>query len=126
MKRLITVIILLLFTLVLGACSSKDASFEDRCWKQVEDYEATELEDGTISVSLFAPDYTALLNHLVEAGIEDELTVDILIEAAEDYPDAVKEYRFSASSAEEETVRKELMEQIAYEMMILVMDNYKG
>lgn len=128
MRRVITILLAAILILVLAACSKEknSVSFEDSCWEQVEDYETTILEDGTVSVSLYAPDYTALLELLVENGVAEELTVEMLTEAAEDNPDAVKEYTFVVESSDDESIREKLLEQIAYEMLILAMEGYMG
>ena len=128
MRRVITILLAAILILVLAAYSKeKDSvSFEDSCWEQVEDCKTTILEDGTVSVSLYAPDYTALLELLVENDLDEELTIEMLDEAAKDNPDAVKEYIFIVESSDDETIREALLEQIAYEMLILAMEDYVG
>ena len=128
MRRYITILLAAMLVLALAACSKENepVTFEDTCWEQVEDCVTTELDDGTVSVSLSAPDYTALLELLIENGLDEELTIELLAEAAKDNPDAVKEYTFIVESSDDEAIREALLEQIAYEMLILAMEDYVG
>ena len=125
-KRLITVVLAILLVLVLSACSKEDVSFEDSCWEQVQNCESMVLDDGTVSVTLTAPDYSAIIQHLVENGVTGDVTVEMLDEAAKDNPGSVKEYSFVAESIEEEAIQNALMEQIAYELLIIAMEDVAG
>ena len=126
MKQLITVAMAMLLVLVLSACSKEDVTFEDSCWKQVQNCETMDLEDGTVLVTLTAPDYSAIIQHLAENGVTGDVTVEMLDEAAKDNPGSVKEYSFVAESTEEEAIQNALMEQITYELLIIAMEDVVG
>ena len=127
MKKLVSILLSVILILLLAACGKDEpVSFEDSCWEKVEDCETTVLDNGTVSVTLTAPDYTAIIKYLEESGVTGDLTIEMLADAVKDHPDAVKEYSFIADSDQDDAIRDALMEQIAYEMLVIALEDTVG
>lgn len=119
-----------LLVALLPACNhlggtAQNISITEDCWKHVTDCKIVEQEDGSASVVLTAPDYVRLVNQLAEETTE-EVTGDMLAQAVENNPQAVKEYSFVAVTSKDEDVRAALMEQISYELVALTLADMNG
>lgn len=145
MKKVLLVLMAFLLFVSMCACSKESeqssntensspvseledesVAMRESCWAKVTDYKVVEQEDGMATVTLTAPDYPALLQHLVDNGVTTGVTIDMLDEAAAQNPDAVKEYSFAVDAVNEEDVKEALMEQIAFDLMAVAVGGMMG
>ena len=104
---------------------SVDVSIADDCWDRVTNMNVTEQGDGTVEVTLTAPDYVSLVKLLSAEGNED-VNSEHITKAVKDNPETVKEYVFTASSSAETDIKNALMEQISYELVALTLVDMIG
>lgn len=104
---------------------SATVSITEDCWKQVTDLNVAEQDNGTVEVTLTAPDYVSLVE-LLAAENSDVVTGELIAKLVENNPEAVKEYTFIAPSAAEADVKSALMEQISYELLALTLKEMDG
>lgn len=104
---------------------TETVSIIDDCWERVTNMNVEELDDGTVEVTLTAPDYVSLVKLLAgESG--DAITGEHITRAVKNNPETVKEYTFTASSSEETDIKNALMEQISYELVALTLEDMIG
>ena len=116
-KSVFVLLSVLLLAVTLNACAPKEVTFEDQCWDNAKDVEIVNKEDGTVEVTLKAPDYTKLLESIIENGDADNITLDVLAESIKENPDAVKEYNMILESEDEEEMKNALKDYISYEII---------
>jgi len=107
------------------APKKQNASVADHCWEHVTDQKVVELADGTVEVTLTAPDYVTLAK-LLAAEEKNELTGSAIIQLVENNPEVVKEYQFTASSSGTADIKAALKEQIAYELIAQMLTDVSG
>ncbi|MBQ9082591.1 MAG: hypothetical protein IJY28_03720 [Clostridia bacterium] len=127
MKKIISGFLLMMMLFVFTSCGKqeKPMSFEENCWEQVENVETVEKDDGAYSVTLTAPDYAEIIQRLAQKGVTD-ITTESLAKAVKENPDAVKEYSLIAESDGEDAIQDALMEQIALDMLAVMMKDAVG
>lgn len=104
---------------------TKGISITDDCWEHVTNMNVAEQDDGTVKVTLTAPDYVSLVK-LLASDNEDAVTGEHIAKAVKNNPECVKEYAFTASSSAETDVKIALMEQISYELVALTLEDMIG
>lgn len=134
MKKYVALLCSLLLLTSLCACTQKQTeksseekmiSLQDSCWKYVTDQQTTELDDGSILVTLTAPDYSAIIEQLSNRK-DENITNAMLIEAPSAYPNYIKEYTLTVDSADEASVKQALLDQIACELVALTLSKLEG
>lgn len=100
-------------------------SIAEDCWDHVTDMNVIEQDDGTVKVTLTAPDYVSLVK-LMAAENDDTVTGKLITKAVKSNPEMVKEYVFIASSSAEIDIKNALMEQISYELVALTLEDMIG
>lgn len=129
MKNKLLLFVAVLLAISLAGCANKSEeplTFEDSCWEQVKNLKKKKLEDGNVSVSLTAPDYTAVIQYLVENGVSKDVTLEMISDAIDANPKAVKNYSFVVESSDEEMIRDALIEQIAIDLLVIAMEDCVG
>lgn len=117
MKKLFLVLCMLV--LALTACGNNDKPVDEYCWEQASDYTiVSENDDGSVIVSLMAPDYAQLIQTILTEDSDAEISVESLSDAIKDYPEAVKEYIISVNTTDEDAVKAVFTDQIAKELAI--------
>lgn len=104
---------------------TKAISITDDCWEHVTNMNIVEQDDGTVKVTLTAPDYVSLVK-LLASDNEDVVTGEHIAKAVKNNPECVKEYAFTASSSAGTDVKNALMEQISYELVALTLEDMIG
>lgn len=105
--------------LVFVACGSDDTPIDEYCWNQASDYTIiTENTDGSVIVTLIAPDYAQLIQNILLENSYTKVSVKSLSDAIKASPDTVKEYVISANSTDEATIKAAFNDQIAKELVI--------
>ena len=104
---------------------SSTISITDDCWEHVTNMHVEELDDGTVGVTLTAPDYASLVKMLAAENKGDP-TGELIAKAVKNNPETVKEYAFVAFSSEETDIKNALMEQISYELVALTLEDMIG
>lgn len=104
---------------------SETISIAEDCWKHVTDMNVVDQEDGTVEVTLTAPDYVSLVKLLAGEG-NDNVTSEHITKAVKNNPETVKGYTFTASSSEETDIKNALMEQISYDLVDLTLEDMYG
>lgn len=100
-------------------------SIVDDCWEHVTNINVVEQHDGTVEVTLTAPDYVSLVKLLADEN-NNIVTSEYIEKAVENNPECVKEYVFTAPSASNDDVKTVLMEQISYELVALTLEDMMG
>ena len=104
---------------------SETISVAEDCWEHVIDMNVVDQEDGTVEVTLTAPDYVSLVKLLAGEG-NDNVTSEYITKAVKNNPETVKEYNFTASSSAETDIKSALVEQISYELVALTLAGMIG
>lgn len=104
---------------------AETVSIVDDCWEHVTNMNIVDQDDGTVEVTLTAPDYVALVK-LLAAENHDTPTKELFAQAVKSNSETVKEYAFTASSASEDDVKTALIEQISYELVALTLEDIIG
>ena len=113
-------IVFCVFMLTLSACGKNATPVDEYCWKQVSNYSIiTENEDGTVTVILTAPDYAQLIQKMLSEDSNTEVSVETLAEATKTYPEVVKDYLISSSTADKADIQAAFSDQIAKELAIV-------
>lgn len=105
--------------------NTEAVSIIDECWERVTNMNIEELDDGTVEVTLTAPDYVSLVK-LLAGENKDVLSGELIAKAVKNNPETVKEYTFTASSSAEADIKNALMEQISYELVALTLEDMIG
>lgn len=132
-RAVIVLLIIVAVTVVLlvqqndtpPAADTELVSLADDCWEHVTNMNMVEQGDGTVEVTLTAPDYVSIMKLLAgESG--DTITREHITKAVKSNPEMVKEYVFIASSSAEIDIKNTLMEQISYELVALTLEDIIG
>ena len=115
-KRMLVFFALALF---LSACGKGKTPLGQYSWEQVSDYAiVAENDDGSVIVTLTAPDYAQLIQTMLSADCNAKISEQSLAEAIEMYPDCVKVYTISADTSEEGAIQAAFSDQIAKELAV--------
>lgn len=121
----VAVVVLIAVQNETPSTGSETISFAADCWEHVTNMNVVEQGDGTVEVTLTAPDYVSLVKLLAgESG--DTFTGEHITTAVKNNPETVKEYIFTASSSAETDIKNALMEQISYELVALTLEDMIG
>lgn len=119
------VVVLLVQQNDIPPADTETISIIDDCWEHVTNMNVEELDDGTVKVTLTAPDYVSLIN-LLAAENKDDLSGELIAKTVKNNPETVKEYTFTASSSAETDIKNALVEQISYELVALSLEDMIG
>lgn len=109
-----------IIVLTLSACGNKPAPVDEYCWEQVSDYSVSaEKEDGSVTVTLTAPDYAQLIQMILSEDSNAEISAETLAKATMAYPEIVKDYIISSNTSDEADIQVAFNEQIAKELAIV-------
>ncbi len=129
----ITIVVVLLFALLslykqlqgTAHTETQSISITENCWEYVTDCQIIEQDNGTVSVTLTAPDYVQLVAQIAEETT-GRVTAEMIAEAVKNSPQMVKEYSFVAKTGEDEDVKVALIEQISYELLAVTLKDING
>ena len=116
---------MLVLSLCLGILSSCGADkkgdnegIKEYCQKYVSDYKILEeKEEGEIVVSVTAPDFSNIVEAIVNEGKEN-IEIEDIEKAVKDNPDCEKKYVFSVCSEEKEEIEEKFFEKLSEELII--------
>lgn len=117
-------IVIATFTTVI-LINQDTISINDICWEHVTNMNVMELEDGTVKVTLTAPDFVSLVK-LLDSENNDTVTSKNIAKAVKNNPECTKEYVFTAASSLEDDIKSALMEQISYELAASTLEGMIG
>ena len=117
-------IVIATFTTVI-LINQDTISINDICWENVTNMNVMELEDGSVKVTLTAPDFVSLVK-LLDGEYNDTVTSKNIAKAVKNNPECVKEYVFTSSSSLEADIKSALMEQISYELTASTLEGMIG
>lgn len=116
-------IILFLFVLLilLSGCSNKDKvdnSSSDYFTRYMSDYTIKqENNDGTIVISIIAPDYESIVKNVIKTEQGKELNIENINDVAKEYPDYIKEYIFVVDELSSEKMEEAFKDKIVEELI---------
>ena len=141
MKGLLALLMAIMMVFLLVACGetktedtitedtlsadTKRVAIADDCWEHVTNLNVVEQGDGTVEVTLTAPDYVSLVK-LLAGENNDTISSEYIEKAVNNNPNCVKKYTFTASSSAETDVKNALMEEISYELVALTLEDMIG
>lgn len=117
-------IVIATFTTVI-LINQDTISINDICWEHVTNMNVMELEDGTVKVTLTAPDFVSLVKLLYNEN-NDTVTSKNIAKAVKNNPECAKEYVFIAASSLDADIKSALMEQISYELTASTLEGMIG
>lgn len=129
-KRKLGVLVMTGLSLVMlsscGISKKEDNSnaLKKYCEKYVSEYEVIEeKENGSIMVSVNAPDFKNIAEAIMAENGENDITVNDIEKIVNEYPDYKKEYKFWVDANEKDEVEKGFLSEISEELIVDAIKN---
>ncbi len=114
---------LLMFT----GCSEKnndDNNSNNFLTQYTSDYTIRqENDDGTVEISVIAPDFKTIIEHMIKNRQECEISIESIEDIANKYPDCKKEYILIVDELSSEKIDEVFKSQIADELIKIAIMN---
>lgn len=115
-------IVLCSVLIMLSGCSknNKDDNddFNNFFTQYVSDYTVVqENDDGTVEISVIAPDYKAIMEKASENNNEHEISMENINNLVNEYPDYKKEYIFTVKDLSNESIEEALNDKIVEDLI---------
>lgn len=94
------------------------------CEKYVSEYEIIEeKENGSIMVTVNAPDFKSITEVIMAEKGENDITVNDIEKIINEYPDYKKEYKFWVDADEKDEIEKGFLNEISEELIVEAIKN---
>ncbi|MGN0408912.1 MAG: hypothetical protein ACI4E3_00745 [Candidatus Fimousia sp.] len=114
---------------ILSSCGifrdeNDSKSMKKYCEKYVSEYKVMEKKDnGSVMISVNAPDFKRMLEVIIEENEEKDITVDDIEKVAKKYPDYKKEYKFWVDTEEDDEIKKAFLNEVSKELIVEAIKN---
>lgn len=124
-RKIIAVLLVVLSFTLLTACGKKDDdAIRNYCIEFASKYEVIKSnDDGSIQVSIKAPDFSRVMNAMAEESPNKEITLKRIKKTVKEHSDYEKTYELEVDSEDDELIENAFINKITDEMLITAITN---
>lgn len=112
--------------IMLTGCSEKnnDDNSNDFLMQYTSDYTIRqENDDGTVEISVIAPDFKTIIEHMIDNRQEREISIENIEDIVNKFPDCKKEYILIVDELSGEKIDEVFNSQVAEELIRMAIMN---
>ena len=121
----LTLMVCVVLLLQISKCKERREVFSESCWENVKDYKITELDDGTFSVRVIAPDYKEIMRRIAVENEEIVVTAENLNKMVRNNEKLNKEYEYIVGTDEIDVIKAGYINAVGNDLNELILETYE-